>query len=117
MNTSLKYFGIDFIQYDLKNNKPYFGFGMNNIKTVYVLLNNNKAIYVGQTIYIRDRLMSHRLNKDFDKVYISKINNFKEYENRDKLYKHYKIIDILERNLIRNLNPKYNVQHKKTITN
>jgi excinuclease UvrABC nuclease subunit len=117
MNSSLKYFGIDFIEYDLKNNEPYFCFGRDNIKTVYVLLNNNRAIYVGQTIYIRDRLMSHRLTKDIDKVYISKINNFKKYDDYNKLFKHYKIIDILERNLIRNFNPKYNIQHKKTITN
>ena len=113
MNNTYNYFGIDFIKYDLKNNKPYFCFGRHNIKTVYVLFNNNKVIYVGQTVYIRDRLMSHRLTKDIDKVYISKINNFKEYENRDKFFKHSKIIDILERNLIRNLNPKYNIQHRK----
>ena len=68
---------------------------------------------MGQTVYIRDRLMSHRLTKDIDKVYISKFNNFKEYENKDKFFKHSKIIDILERNLIRNLNPKYNIQHRK----
>ena len=113
MDNTYNYFGIDFIKYDLKNNKPYFCFGRHNIKTVYVLFNNNKVIYVGQTVYIRDRLMSHRLTKDIDKVYISKINNFKEYENRDKFFKHSKIIDILERNLIRNLNPKHNIQHRK----
>lgn len=113
MYNTYNYFGIDFIKYDLKNNKPYFCFGRHNIKTVYVLFNNNKVIYVGQTVYIRDRLMSHRLTKDIDKVYISKINNFKEYENKDKFFKHSKIIDILERNLIRNLNPKYNIQHRK----
>ena len=57
MNNTINYFGIDFIKYDLKNNKPYFCFGRDNIKTVYVLFNNNKVIYVGQTIYVRDRLM------------------------------------------------------------
>ena len=114
--TIKNYFGIEFIKYDLKNNRPYFSWRGRDIQTVYVLLKNKKAIYVGQTCDIRSRLMSHRLNKDIDEVFISKINKFISYENKEKLYAHNKKINFVERNLIRNLNPKYNTLHKKTKT-
>jgi predicted GIY-YIG superfamily endonuclease len=131
--TNFNYFGIEFIKYDLKNNRPYFMWRGDDIQTVYILLKNKKAIYVGQTCDIRSRLMSHRLNKDIDEIFISKINKFINYHNNivklqgksdkeirdlrkqqwEKTCTHNKKINILERNLIRNLNPKYNILHKK----
>ena len=35
MDNSIKYFGIDFIEYDLENNKPYFDSDRGNLNSVY----------------------------------------------------------------------------------
>ena len=68
-------------------------------------------IYVGKTIYPRSRIMSHRLNKSFDNVYLFRFNNKDKYcSDADKKASR------LERNLIRNFDPEMNVQYRKTKT-
>jgi len=99
------YFGLEYFEYDFINNKPYFRYESREDHT-YVLLNKNKAIYVGVTCDVRSRIMTHKRYRNFDKVYLFKFEENEGFLNRLKAEK-------LERNLIRNLNPKYNIMHKK----
>jgi excinuclease UvrABC nuclease subunit len=110
--SQMNYFGKEYLEYDCEMNKPYFQHERSyNSSWVYVLLKKGTPIYVGKTIYPRSRIMSHRLNKSFDNVYLFRFNNKdKYYSDADKKASR------LERNLIRNFDPEMNVQYRKTKT-
>ena len=108
VNNKNNYFGLDYFEYDFINNKPYFRYQSSIDDYTYVLLNKNKAIYVGVPCDVRARIMTHKRHRDFDKVYLFKFTRDFKFKSRIKAEK-------LERNLIRNLNPKYNIIHKKII--
>lgn len=67
---------------------------------VYFLCNGDEVVYVGQSINIFGRLVEHRQNKNFDRIYILPI---PEHE-----------LNAVEGALIRILKPKYNRSNKRT---
>jgi len=107
----MNYFGKEYLEYDCEMNKPYFQHERSyDSSWVYVLLKKGNPIYIGKTIYPRSRIMSHRLNKSFDNVYLFR------FDNENNFIRSNKKASRLERNLIRNFNPEMNVQYRKTKT-
>ena len=63
---------------------------------VYILVKKKEIVYVGITSRFWNRIASHKKDKDFDDVYLSK-QQYDEYEARD-----------LEATIISVIKPKYN---------
>ena len=62
---------------------------------LYFLKENNIVVYVGRSSRIYDRLTNHKYNKHFDSIYLAETDT--KYSLR-----------ILERKMIKKLNPIYN---------
>ena len=71
----------------------------NGITCIYFLVSEQKIVYVGETINLRNRLTTHKRNKDFSTVYVI------QCEDRW-------VSTLIEKSAIAHFKPPFNTMHK-----